>query len=211
MAAQLNYNYSTMKGVPGGKYDIAFDDVVTRKNENEDSVMKYGIAVAEGSIPGKTVKVPVDGTNSDVIEGIAIALPNTEHDTKGNVIVRKNASLSIMKKGNIWGRLASGCVPAYRKTAYVVVDGDDAGMFTHTNAAYSEYEKSESSTSGAKKVVASSAGSNEINLADVTPCKKGYKPAVNDYVVSVQRHGAGVDIGAKFGSESDDGIAVIVL
>lgn len=31
MAAQLNYNYGTPKGVPGGKFDIAFDEVVTAR------------------------------------------------------------------------------------------------------------------------------------------------------------------------------------
>ena len=74
MAAQLNYNYGTPKGVPGGKFDIAFDEVVTRKNENEDGVMK---------------------------------------------------------KGNIWGRLATGATPTYGAKAYVIPDGDEAGTFTH--------------------------------------------------------------------------------
>lgn len=31
MAAQLDYSYTTPKGVAGGKYDIAFDEVITRK------------------------------------------------------------------------------------------------------------------------------------------------------------------------------------
>ena len=35
MAAQLNYNYDTAKGVPGGKAYIDFDKVVTRRNEND--------------------------------------------------------------------------------------------------------------------------------------------------------------------------------
>lgn len=130
MAAQLNYNYSTPKGVPGGKFDIAFDEVVTRNNENEDGVMKYGMAVATGTKAGVTVKVPTAETTKEQIEGIAIALPNTEQDMKGNVIVKKNRSLSIMKKGNIWGRLATGITPTCGAKAYVVISGDDAGSFT---------------------------------------------------------------------------------
>ena len=55
MAAQLNYNYGTPKGVPGGKFDIAFDEVATRKNENEDGVMKYGLAVAVGTDAGNSI------------------------------------------------------------------------------------------------------------------------------------------------------------
>ena len=130
MAAQLNYNYGTPKGVAGGKYDIAFDEVVTRKNENKDGEMKFGMAVAVGTSAGKTVKVPVVGTTAEQIEGIAIALPNTEQDMNGKVVVKQNTSLSVMKKGNIWGRLATGVTPTYGTKAYVVVSGDDAGTFT---------------------------------------------------------------------------------
>lgn len=154
MAAQLNYNYSTPKGVPGGKYDIAFDEVITRNNEEEDGVLKYGMAVAIGTTAGSTVKVPASA--SDTIEGIAIALPNTEQDMEGNVIVKKNRALSIMKKGNIWGRLADSVTPVCGAKAYVAVSGEDAGAFT-------------TESSGT------------------------------------------IDIGATFGSASDNGIAVIVL
>lgn len=131
MAAQLNYNYGIPKGVPGGKFDIAFDEVVTRKNENEDGVMKYGLAVAVGTDAGNGIKVPVTGTTAAQIEGITIALPNTEQDMAGKVVVKKNASLSVMKKGNIWGRLATGATPTYGAKAYVIPEGDEAGTFTH--------------------------------------------------------------------------------
>ena len=131
MAAQLNYNYDTAKGVPGGKAYIDFDKVVTRRNENEDGVMKFGMAVATGASAGYGVKVPVTGTTAAQIDGVVVALANTEHDMNGNVVVKKNASLSIMKSGSIWGRLASGAKATYGAKAYVVPSGDDAGTFTH--------------------------------------------------------------------------------
>lgn len=214
MAAQLDYSYRTPKGVPGGKFDIAFDEVVSRNNENEDGVMKYGMAVATGATAGKTVKVPVSGTTAAQIEGVAIALPNTEQDMEGNVVVKKNRPLSVMKKGNIWGRLAHLATPTYGSTAYVVVDGDYAGCFTHNSAAVSAYKKCESGTENAKEVVADSTESptaTQIKLSAVTPVAEGYMPAVGDYVISEQIHGATVDIKATFGKASDDGIAVIVL
>ena len=92
--------------------------------------MKFGMAVAVGTSAGKTVKVPVVGTTAEQIEGIAIALPNTEQDMNGKVTVKQNTSLGVMKKGNIWGRLATGVTPTYGTKAYVVVSGDDAGTFT---------------------------------------------------------------------------------
>jgi len=67
MAAQLNYNYGTPMGVPGGKFDIAFDEVVTRSNEEADKKMKFGLAVAVGTNVGKGVKLPTTGVTADKI------------------------------------------------------------------------------------------------------------------------------------------------
>ena len=75
---------------------------------------------------------------------------------KGKVVVKKDATLSIICKGHVWGRTATGITPVYGETAYVVITGDDAGTFT--------------------------------NVAD-----------------------GALDIGAKFGKYTDDGIAVIEL
>lgn len=157
MAAQLNYGYSTPKAVPGAKVDLADDVVNARINDENDGVLKYGMAVAQGASAGHSVKVPVAGTTAAQIDGVAIALPNTEQDKDGNVVVTKGASLSIMKKGHIWGRIATDVTPVYGASAYVVVSGDDAGCFTTASGSTT------------------------------------------------------VDIGATFGNESDDGIAVIVL
>ena len=130
MAAQLNYNYGTPMGVPGGKFDIAFDEVVTRSNEEADKKMKFGLVVAVGTNVGKGVKLPTTGVTADKIEGVTVAIATTEHDTDGNVIIKKGAALSVMRKGNIWGRLANGITPEAGKTAYVALTGDDAGTFT---------------------------------------------------------------------------------
>lgn len=152
MAAQLNYNYETAKAVAGAKVDLADDVVATRRNEEANGTIKYGMAVAVGSVEGKTVKKVA--TASDVIDGVVICHPNTEMDMEGNVIIKKDASLGIMKHGHIWGRLATGVTPTYGATAKVVASGDDAGCFTT---------------------------------------------------------GEGIEIGATFGNETDDGIAIIVL
>lgn len=134
MAAQLDYNYGTSKGVPGGKVDISFDEVVTRNNEAEDGVLKYGMAAAVGTVPGVNVTVPGAATTAAQVEGIVICHPNTEQDMKGNVIVKKNVSVGIMRKGHIWGRTAEGITPKYGEKAYVSVSGDDAGTFTNVEA-----------------------------------------------------------------------------
>ena len=156
MAAHLDYGYSTPKGVAGGKVDIAYDEVITRKNEEADGVLKYGMAAMVGTSKGTGVKVPTTGATAEQIEGIVLHAANTEQDMKGKVVVPNNASVGILRKGHVWGRIASDATPTYKAKAYVVVDGDDAGTFT---------DKAEGN----------------------------------------------VDIGAKFGNASDDGIAVIEI
>ena len=214
MAAQMDYSYSTRKALPGAKADIRFDEVVTRRNEEADGVLEYGMAVQAGTTPGVTVKVPVSGATAGQIEGVVLRVANTEEDRKGTLIVPGGAALGIMKAGRIWARLASDAVPEYGKAAYVVTDGDEAGYFTSASAAASVYQECESTDTGAKEVVAddtASPTSSQIKLASVTPVANGYTPAVGDYVVSAQIHGATLDIGASFGNETDDGIAIIEL
>lgn len=131
MAAQMDYNYGTSKGVPGGKVDISFDEVITRNNEAEDGVLKFGMAAAVGTVPGTGITVPGADTTAEKIEGVVLYHPNTEQDMNGNVVIKKGVSVGIMRKGHIWGRTAEGVTPAYGDKAYVSVTGDDAGTFTN--------------------------------------------------------------------------------
>lgn len=214
MAAQTNYRYETPKGVPGGKVDIAFDEVITRMNEAEDGVLKFGMAAAVGSDPGSNITLPKTGTTAGQIEGVVLAHPNTEQDRKGEVIVRKDCAVGIMRKGHVWGRLSADAVPTYGEKAYVVVDGEDAGAFTSESEAASVYFPCALDISGAKEIVADDTASltaSQIKLSEVTPVSNGYEPAIGDYVVLKQNHGATLDIGATFGNASDDGIAIICL
>lgn len=214
MAAQTNYRYETPKGVPGGKVDIAFDEVITRMNEAEDGVLKFGMVAAVGSDPGSNVTLPKTGTTAGQVEGVVLAHPNTEQDRKGKVIIQKDATVGIMRKGRVWGRLSADASPAYGEKAYVVVDGEDAGTFTSESEAASVYSPCVSDVSGAKEIVADDTASptaSQIKLSEVTPVSSGYEPEVGDYVIPKQLHGATLDIGATFGNASDDGIAIICL
>lgn len=131
MAAQMNYSFDTPKGVAGGKVDLAYDEVVTRQNEEADGVLKFGMAAAVGTSAGSTVKVPAAGTTKAQIEGVVLHAANTEQDMSGKVILKKDVSVGIMRKGHVWGRLAADAVTTYAQTAYVVTSGKDAGAFTH--------------------------------------------------------------------------------
>lgn len=213
---QLEYSYSTPKGVPGGKVDIGFDDVASRQNEEENGVLKFGMAAMTGTYPGTTVKVPASGATRADIEGVVLSHPNTEKDRDGNVIVRKGATVSVMRRGRVWGRISGDCVPVSGKPAYVVTDGDEAGAFASVSTAASAYVKCASTETGAKEVVSDDTASptaGQVKVSAVTPVVNGYTPAVGDYVVSKQIHGATLDAAFVFGSEADtvNGIAVIEI
>ena len=216
MAAQLKYSYSLPKGVAGEKFDISFDEVVTRRNQETDGVLKYGMAAQIGDVPGVDVKVPATDATAADMDGIVVRTSATEQDREGHVVVRSGASVNVMKKGKVWGRISSDAQPVYGHTAYVVVDGDEAGTFTSASAAASVYVECASTDTGAKEVVAddtASPTSSQIKVSAVTPARNGYTPVVGDYVVSKQIHGATVDMGVKFGNAADleNGVAVIEI
>ena len=217
MAAQLKYSYNIPKGAPGEKFDISFDEVVTRMNqETNDGVLKFGVAAQTGDAPGVGIKIPVTGAAAKDIEGIVVRSANTERDMQGHVVVRSGASVSVMRRGKIWGRIASDAVPVFGAAAYVVLDGDEAGYFTGASAAASVYIKCASTESGAKEVVAddtASPTSDQIKLSAVTPVQNGYAPEVGDYVISKQIHGATLDAGFIFGNavDTENGVAVIEI
>ncbi len=133
MAAQLDYGYGMSKGVPGGKYDLSLDEVITRTNEEEDGVLKFGMAAMVGSTPGTTVKAAGAGATVAKIEGIVLHAANTEQDRKGRVVVPNNASVGIMRYGKIWARVAADVEPAYGDPLYVVTSGDDAGTLSNAS------------------------------------------------------------------------------
>lgn len=211
MAAQLNYGFSTPKGVAGGKVDLADDIVISRTIEAEDGALKFGMAVAIGTNAGDGIKMVSSSTSAKNVEGVLLHAANTEQDMNGKVVIKQGTTQSVMKKGHVWGRLSSDAVHQYGEKAYVVVDGDEAGSFTHTSAAATVYVACDSTTSGAKEVVADDTETptaSQIKVSEVTP---GYVPEVGEYVVSKQVHGTTIDIGAKFGNATDDGIAIIIL
>lgn len=135
MAAQTNYSYSTPKGIAGSKFDLSNDEVKSRINDEADGSMKFGIAVATGANAGNSVKLPVAGTTDKDIEGVTINSGTTEIDVSGKVVIRKGATLGVITKGNVWGRIAKTANPAYHKPAYVIISGDEAGSFTDTSGA----------------------------------------------------------------------------
>jgi len=129
---QTSYGYSTPNGVPGGKVDLVDDEVVARLNEEEDGVLKAGMAVTDGTSKGHSVAA-IKATAA-VFRGVVVHQANVEHDLKGKVAIKKGATVGVMTKGKIWGRTATNVTPAYGDKAYVETSGNDAGTFTNASS-----------------------------------------------------------------------------
>lgn len=213
MAAQTSYNFGFAKGVAGGLFDLSAHDIPTRQAEEN---LTFGLGVVKGTNAGVDVKKPNSSNQATDFEGVVVHNSvMTELDMDNNVVIKANRTVGCLVKGKIWVPLAPGADPSYKSKAYLVNDGDYAGYFTSQSGAYSAYEECESTDTGAKKIVADTAtpGNDEIKVSNVTPVIDGYTPEVGDYVVSKQIYGAGLNVGAVFGTaaDTDNGIAVIVL
>ena len=54
MAVQMNYGEPS-RGMPGGLYDRAEYEAVTRRNSAEDKALCFGYGVVQGAEPGKDI------------------------------------------------------------------------------------------------------------------------------------------------------------
>lgn len=134
MAAQLTYGYDTPKAVPGLIADLADIEVLSRTNDENDGVLKFGMGVVVGTNVGRSVKKPVAASTAAAFEGVVLSREHTEQDMNGTVVVQKGSVVSVLKRGNVWVRLVEQATqPTYGATAYLVKSGDNAGCFTATS------------------------------------------------------------------------------
>lgn len=133
MGAQNSYVFSTPIGQAGGIYDLAPYAVDSFCNESNDGVVKFGMGVVKGTTAGKQVKAPASGAAAADFEGIVTNRRTTENAIDGGVLVKKGATLGVMRYGRIFGLLADSVTPAYGDAVYMVPSGDDAGCFTNSS------------------------------------------------------------------------------
>ena len=102
-------------------------------NESNDGVVKFGMGVVKGTTVGKQVKAPAAGAAAADFEGIVTNRRTTENAIDGGVLVKKGATLGVMRYGRIFGLLAASVTPAYGDAVYMAPSGDDAGCFTNSS------------------------------------------------------------------------------
>ena len=130
MSVQTQYNYQTPKGVAGSLFDISPYSIDSRINgEDEAGKMMFGMGAVRGGNPGTNVLVP-DGSDAMDFEGVVLTGFNNEQTMAGEVKVMPLQTVGILKYGKAWARIVDGDTPKYGDKLYLVVDGDDAGLFT---------------------------------------------------------------------------------
>ena len=82
MAVQMNYGEPS-RGMPGGLYDRAEYEAVTRRNSAEDKALCFGYGVVQGAEPGKDIALPATDATADKFEGVVMYSANVEMDDDG--------------------------------------------------------------------------------------------------------------------------------
>jgi len=134
MAAQLTYNYATPKGVAGGLFDIAPYRIDSRLNgETDDNKMMFGMGAVQGATPGTDVLVPTSASTIVTFEGLVVANLTNEMNMQGDVSVKTQGTLGVMRWGRGWARVVPGITPKYGDPLYLTITGTYAGFFTNVS------------------------------------------------------------------------------
>lgn len=132
MSVQTTYGFATGKGIAGGIYDMYHYPIDSRFNEEENGVLRFGMGVVRGSLPGSNVALPTSASKAADFEGVIVNGFTNQHDLEGVVSIMNNQNIGVMRKGRIWVALAEDAEPKYGDVVHLIVSGDDAGRFDTT-------------------------------------------------------------------------------
>lgn len=135
MSAQTKYSFSTPLAVAGGIADISDYSIASRTCEADTGVLKPGMGVIVGSVPGKNVKAVAAGATAGKFEGVVVNGMTTQYDLDGKMRIEKGATVGVMEHGKVWVRVPEDVTIAYGDDVYLVLTGDDAGLFTNSKTA----------------------------------------------------------------------------
>lgn len=132
MSTQKRYGYRTAMGAAGGIVDIAPYAIDTFLNEEDTGKLMFGMGVVQGAKAGKGIALPTGDSTAAKFEGITVNGRTTEYDVEGKLALRNGASVGVMRYGRIYARVAADANPAYGDPAHLIIEGENAGLFTKT-------------------------------------------------------------------------------
>jgi len=130
MSVQTKYGNRTAKGIAGGIYDMYHYSVDSRFNEEANGVLRFGVGVVPGTIPGSNVKLPTAESTAAQFEGVVLNGFDRQQDLEGKLFILNNQNVSVMRRGRVWVRLATGAAPEYGAPVCMAVDGNEVGCFS---------------------------------------------------------------------------------
>lgn len=129
MAAQTSYGFSFPKGVAGGLFDLSAHEVSTRQAEGNG--ISFGIGVVIGANKGTDVAIPAASATAADFEGVVVHNSvMVEMDMDNKVNIGDKRTVGCLHHGKIWVKTGAKAVPAYKEKVYLIIDGEEAGMFT---------------------------------------------------------------------------------
>lgn len=132
MAVQTKYTYKTGRGLPGGIYDMHHYPVDSRFNEEKNGVLRFGVGVVIGTLPGSNIALPTGESKASEFEGVVVNGFDRQQDLEGKVFILNNQNVGVMRRGRIWVRVTEGSNPKYGDALHMVTSGDDVGCFATT-------------------------------------------------------------------------------
>lgn len=134
MSAQTRYGFSTPIGAAGCIADLAPYAIDTFLNEEATGVMKLGVGVVQGTIPGTNIKLPATGATSAKFEGVTVNGRTHEYDLEGKLSLREGASIGVMRYGRVYVRVTPEISPKYGDAVELTISGENVGTFTNAHS-----------------------------------------------------------------------------
>lgn len=129
MSVQTSYGFGFPKGVAGGLFDLSDHEVSTRQSEGEG--VTFGVGVVVGTNKGTDVKLPTADSTAAQFEGVVVHNSvMAELDMNNKLNIGEKRTVGCLHHGKIWVKTGENAAPAYKEKVYLIVDGEEAGLFT---------------------------------------------------------------------------------
>lgn len=129
MAVQTSYGFGFAKGVAGGLFDLSAHEVSTRQAEGTG--ISFGVGVVVGTNRGTDVKLPTATAGMLDFEGVVVHNSvMVEMDMDNKVMIGDKKTVGCLHHGKIWVKTGQKAMPGYKEKVYLIIDGDEAGLFT---------------------------------------------------------------------------------
>ena len=129
MAVQTTYGFGFPKGTPGGLFDLSAHEIATRQAEGEG--ISFGVGGVTGRNKGIDVTIPTSAATTADFEGVVVHNSvMVEMDMDNRVRIGDKKTVGCLTHGKVWVKTGAEASPKYKDKVYMIISGDEAGLFT---------------------------------------------------------------------------------